>query len=115
MQGRVQSWFKVRFFTGVFVTLPVILTAWLFWLFYSSVDDFMAPLYQHLLGQHLPGLGFVTAVLIIFSVGVFATNVVGRSRVRPDIKNRSHSGAGAHHAGAGHRRRRRPGLGLQTG
>ena len=78
MQGRVQSWFKVRFFTGVFVTLPVILTAWLFWLFYSSVDDFMAPLYQHLLGQHLPGLGFVTAVLIIFSVGVFATNVVGR-------------------------------------
>ena len=78
MQGRVQSWFKVRFFTGVFVTLPVILTAWLFWLFYSSVDDFMAPLYQHLLGQHLPGLGFVTAILIIFSVGVFATNVVGR-------------------------------------
>ena len=78
MPGRVQSWFKVRFFTGVFVTLPVILTAWLFWLFYSSVDDFMAPLYQHLLGRHLPGLGFVTAALIIFSVGVFATNVVGR-------------------------------------
>jgi uncharacterized membrane protein len=78
VQGRVQSWFKVRFFTGVVVTLPVILTAWLFWLFYSSVDDFMAPLYQHLLGQHLPGLGFITAVLIIFCVGVFATNVVGR-------------------------------------
>ena len=78
MPGQVQSWFKVRFFTGVFVTLPVILTAWLFWLFYSSVDDFMAPLYQHLLGQHLPGLGFLTAILIIFCVGVFATNVVGR-------------------------------------
>jgi uncharacterized membrane protein len=76
--GRVQSWFKVRFFTGVFVTLPVILTAWLFWLFYSSVDDFMAPLYRHLLGRHLPGLGFITAILIIFCVGVFATNVVGR-------------------------------------
>ena len=78
MPGQVQSWFKVRFFTGVFVTLPVILTAWLFWLFYSSVDDFMAPLYQHLLGRHLPGLGFLTAILIIFCVGVFATNVVGR-------------------------------------
>ena len=78
MPGRVQSWFKVRFFTGVFVTLPVVLTAWVFWLFYSSVDDFMAPLYEHLLGRHLPGLGFLTAVLIIFCVGVFATNVVGR-------------------------------------
>jgi uncharacterized membrane protein len=76
--GRVQSWFKVRFFAGVFVTLPVVLTAWVFWLFYSSVDDFMAPLYEHVLGRPIPGLGFLTAVLIIFCVGVFATNVVGR-------------------------------------
>jgi uncharacterized membrane protein len=76
--AQIRSWFKVRFFTGVFVTLPVVLTAWVFWLFYASVDDFMAPLYEHLLGRHLPGLGFLTAVLIIFFVGVFATNVVGR-------------------------------------
>jgi uncharacterized membrane protein len=76
--GRIQSWFKVRFFTGVFVTLPVVLTAWVFWLFYASVDDFMAPLYEHLLGRHIPGLGFLTAVLIILVIGVIATNVVGR-------------------------------------
>jgi uncharacterized membrane protein len=76
--GRIKSWFKVRFFAGVFVTLPVVLTAWVFWLFYSSVDNFMAPLYEHLLGRHIPGLGFLTAVLIIFFIGVFATNVVGR-------------------------------------
>jgi uncharacterized membrane protein len=78
VRGRIRSWFKVRFFTGFFVTLPVVLTAWVFWLFYSSVDDFMAPLYEQFLGRHLPGLGFLTAVLIIFCVGVFATNVVGR-------------------------------------
>lgn len=78
MSGQIHSWFKVRFFAGVFVTLPVVLTAWVFWLFYSSVDGFMAPLYEHLLGRHLPGLGFMTAVLIIWCVGVFATNVVGR-------------------------------------
>ena len=78
MHGQIRSWFKVRFFTGVFVTLPVVLTAWVFWLFYASVDGFMAPLYEHLLGRHLPGLGFLTAVLIIFCVGLFATNVVGR-------------------------------------
>jgi len=76
--AQIRSWFKVRFFTGVFVTLPVVLTAWVFWLFYSSVDDFLAPLFQHLVGRHVPGLGFLTAVLIIFCVGVFATNVVGR-------------------------------------
>jgi uncharacterized membrane protein len=78
VQGQIRSWFKVRFFTGFFVTLPVVLTAWVFWLFYASVDDFMAPLYEQFLGRHVPGLGFLTAVLIIFLIGVFATNVVGR-------------------------------------
>ena len=78
MQGQIRSWFKVRFFTGFFVTLPVVLTAWVFWLFYASVDDFMAPLYEQFLGRHVAGLGFLTAVLIIFVIGVFATNVVGR-------------------------------------
>jgi uncharacterized membrane protein len=76
--GQIKSWFKVRFFTGVFVTLPVVLTAWVFWLFYVSVDDFMSPLYGQFLGRHVHGLGVLTAVLIIFLVGVFATNVVGR-------------------------------------
>ena len=80
--GQIKSWFKVRFFTGVFVTLPVVLTAWVFWLFYASVDDFMAPLYEHLLGRHIFGLGFLTAVLIILMIGVFATNVVGRRVVQ---------------------------------
>ena len=56
----------------------MVLTAWVFWLFYASVDDFMAPLYEHLLGRPIPGLGFLTAVLIIFVIGVVATNVVGR-------------------------------------
>jgi len=78
VQGRVQSWFRVRFLTGFFVTMPVVLTAWVFWLFYSSVDDFMSPLYEQFLGRHVRGLGFLTAIGIIFLIGVFATNVVGR-------------------------------------
>lgn len=78
MHGRLQSWFRVRFLAGFFVTMPVVLTAWLFWLFYSSVDDFMAPLYEQFLGKHVPGLGFLTAIAIIFVIGLLATNVVGR-------------------------------------
>jgi uncharacterized membrane protein len=38
----------------------------------------MAPFYRQFLGRHLPGLGFLTAIAIIFMIGVFATNVVGR-------------------------------------
>jgi uncharacterized membrane protein len=82
VQGQIKSWFKVRFLTGFFVTVPVVLTAWVLWIFYSSVDDFMSPLYEQTLGRHIPGLGFLTAIAIIFVIGVFATNVVGRRVVQ---------------------------------
>jgi uncharacterized membrane protein len=78
VQGKVKSWFKVRFIAGFFVTVPVVLTAWVLWVFYREVDGFLSPVYERLLGRAVPGIGFVTAVAIIFVIGVVATNVVGR-------------------------------------
>ena len=82
MAGRVQSWFKVRFIAGFFVTVPVVVTAWVLWLFYREVDGFLSPVYERMLGRSVPALGFFTAVAIIFVIGVIATNVVGRKVLR---------------------------------
>lgn len=78
MSGPVQSWFKVRFITGFFVTVPIVLTAWVLWIFYSEVDGVLAPVYEHVLGRRVPALGFLTAIALIFVIGLLATNVVGR-------------------------------------
>src|SRR5256712_11148867 len=74
----VKNWLKVRFIAGFFVTVPAFLTAWLLWIFWSRIDDVFAPMYQRILGRDLPGLGFLTAVGIIFMMGTIARNVVGR-------------------------------------
>ncbi|MGH7323010.1 MAG: DUF502 domain-containing protein, partial [Candidatus Rokuibacteriota bacterium] len=74
----VRSWFKVRFITGFFVTVPVVLTAWVLWAFYREVDGFLSPVFEQLLGRSVPALGFLTAIVLIFLMGVIATNVVGR-------------------------------------
>jgi uncharacterized membrane protein len=74
----VRTWFKVRFIAGFFVTVPVVVTAWVLWLFYSEVDGFLSPIYEGVLGRRVPALGFLTAVVLIFLMGVVATNVVGR-------------------------------------
>jgi uncharacterized membrane protein len=78
VSGRVQSWFRVRFITGFFVTVPIVLTAYVLWIFYSEVDGVLSPVYERILGRRVPALGFLTAVAIIFLIGVVATNVVGR-------------------------------------
>src|SRR6058998_3294770 len=78
MSSRVKNWFKVRFIAGFFFTVPVFLTAWLLWIFWSRIDDVFAPMYDKLFGSAVPGLGFLTAVAIILVMGTIARNVVGR-------------------------------------
>jgi uncharacterized membrane protein len=76
--GTVRNWFKVRFLTGFFVTVPAIATSWLLYVFWDAIEEFFAPAYVRVFGQRIPGLGFLTAVLLIFFIGTVATNVVGR-------------------------------------
>src|SRR6266850_743971 len=42
----MRNWLKVRFIAGFFVTVPVFLTAWLLWIFWSRIDDVFAPMYD---------------------------------------------------------------------
>ena len=78
MPWGVRNWLKVRFLTGFFVTVPAIATSWLLYVFWNAIDDFFSPGYQHIFGRRIPGLGFLTAILLILFIGTIATNVVGR-------------------------------------
>ena len=74
----MRNWLKVRFLTGFFVTVPAIATSWLLYVFWDKIDDFFSPGYQQIFGRRIPGLGFLTAVLLVLFIGTIATNVVGR-------------------------------------
>ncbi|HEV2054885.1 MAG TPA: DUF502 domain-containing protein [Methylomirabilota bacterium] len=78
MAGPVRNWFKVRFITGFFVTVPAIASAWLLYVFWDFIDTFFSPGYERVFGRRIPGLGFLTAVLFILFMGTIATNVLGR-------------------------------------
>lgn len=74
----MRNWLKVRFITGFFVTVPAIATAWLLYVFWDAIDGFFSPGYERIFGRRIPGLGFLTAVILILVMGTIATNVVGR-------------------------------------
>lgn len=78
MSGQLRSWVKVRFITGFFVTVPVVVTAYVLVFFWIQIDGIFSPVYEAIFGRRIPGAGFLTAIILIFLVGVFATNVVGR-------------------------------------
>jgi uncharacterized membrane protein len=78
MRISIRATFKRRFFAGLFISIPAITTFLIIGWFFSFVDGILEPVYFKILGYHVPGLGFISAVLIIFIVGIISTNVIGR-------------------------------------
>lgn len=83
---RIKGAIKRTFFAGLVVVVPILITAFaLYWLF-RFLDGFLSPLIDQIIGKDIPGLGILTEVLLIFLVGVVATNVLG-SRVLNWLQN----------------------------
>jgi len=74
MRQRIRNYF----ITGLLVIVPIVITyltvTWLF----SVIDGLMEPLWFRYFQRHIPGLGFLTTILVIFIAGFLATNVIGK-------------------------------------
>ena len=75
------------FFTGVVVTAPVAITAYLAWSFVGWVDSWVKPYIparyntDNYLPFAVPGFGLIVALLLITLVGFLTANIIGRSIV----------------------------------
>ncbi len=72
---------KRRFLAGLVVLIPVILTVKVIFWFFRFVDDQLGFLFDRFFGYHVYGLGFISAVAIVFIVGIISTNVFGKTMI----------------------------------
>ena len=66
----------------MFVSVPAIVTYLVISWFFKFIDGILGPVYFEFLGYHTPGLGFVSAVVLIFVVGIISTNVFGKKIIQ---------------------------------
>lgn len=78
----IKATFKRRFFAGLLISIPSIVTFLIIGWFFKFVDGLLEPFYFKLLGYHIPGLGFFSAIIIIFIIGLISTNVIGRKIIQ---------------------------------
>ncbi len=78
---RETSWGFVRtaFGRGLVVLIPVVITVWVLKLLFNAVDGIISPLFDQILGRHIPGLGFISVIMLIFVVGGISGNLVARA------------------------------------
>ncbi|HYG54342.1 MAG TPA: DUF502 domain-containing protein [Burkholderiales bacterium] len=73
---------KKYFITGLLIWIPLIITIWVLKVIFDALDQSLLLLpvefrTESWLGVHIPGLGAVLTLAVIFGTGVFATNFFG--------------------------------------
>ncbi|CAN6452562.1 unnamed protein product [Victoria cruziana] len=71
-----QNWVSKKFMTGCVVLFPVAITFYITWWFIQFIDGFFRPLYIRL-GINIFGLGFITTLIFVFSIGLFVSSWMG--------------------------------------
>ena len=77
---------KKYLITGLLIWIPLVITLWVLKLVVDVLDQSLLLLPEDLrterwLGVHIPGLGAILTVAIVFGTGVFATNFFGAQLV----------------------------------
>jgi uncharacterized membrane protein len=82
-----KSFFKRYLITGLLIWVPLVITLWVLDLLVSTMDQTLHLLPDALrtekwLGVHIPGLGVLLTLMIVFLTGLLAANFIGQWLVR---------------------------------
>ena len=69
---------KRHLIAGVLAIVPIALTFWILRFLFRFLDSFTAPILKNI-GIEIPGLGIILTLLFIFILGLFITNVLGKT------------------------------------
>ena len=78
---------KKYLITGLLIWIPLVITLWVLKLIVDSLDQTLLLLprefqTENWLGLHVPGMGVVMTLVIVFLTGLFTTNILGARLVR---------------------------------
>jgi len=86
MVGSIHITFKRKFLAGLVVTIPAVITIFVLVGLFRFVDGILGPFFDLFLGEHIAGLGFISAIFMVFLIGIISTNVFGK-RVLAIVEN----------------------------
>jgi len=69
---------RAHFIAGILVIVPIGLTAWIL----NGIDGILQPIISTIFGKPIPGVGFGITVVLIYIVGVIASNIMGGRLIR---------------------------------
>ena len=69
---------RTQFLAGILIVVPIGATILILVWIFNQIDSILRPYIEPILGRSVPGLGFGITIVLIYLVGIIASNVVGR-------------------------------------
>ncbi len=66
------------FITGIVVILPLAGSLYIIYFIFNLINQVTEPWIEMLLGRKIAGVGVILSFLLVFLVGLFATNIIGK-------------------------------------
>lgn len=79
IQEKPRDTLRAIFGRGIVILVPVVITVWVLNILFNAVDGIISPVFDELLGRHIPGLGLISMVVLIFMIGVLSRNLFGQA------------------------------------
>ena len=73
---------RSRLLAGLVVLVPLLLCIWVVRFLFNSLDGWLRPIEITLLGRHVRGTGVLATFILVYLIGVVATNIAGRTILR---------------------------------
>lgn len=70
------------FLVGILTAIPLVATYFVLRFLFVALDGIFQPLIKSIIGHSLPGAGLVALIILVYLLGVIATNVIGKSLIR---------------------------------
>ena len=81
MSFKASKLLKRYFITGLVVLVPLAVTFFVMKWLLLFMDSLLAPFVERFVGRHIPGMGVIATLGVIFLVGFIASNIIGRKLV----------------------------------
>ncbi len=77
LHSRVARWIRRRFVVGFLVALPLVITLFFARFIFGLLDRWFLPISERIFGVEVPGIGFILFMIVLFALGILATNILG--------------------------------------
>ncbi len=79
---KIAGHFRGKLVAGLFALIPLVVTLFVLRIVFNAVDGTVQPLVEEIFGRRIPGVGIALTVIIVYIMGVIATNFIGRQMIR---------------------------------